>query len=384
MRDFIPLSVPNFIGNEQNYVSQAIQEGWVSTGGKAINDFELAICKYVHSQHAVAVQSGTAGLHLSLIAVGVKPGDEVIVPTLTFIAAVNPVKYCGADPIFMDCDDSLCMDMNKLEQFIDAECEFDGKNLIHKTNNKIIRAVVAVHVFGNLCNMEALMKLAKKYNLKVVEDATEALGSYFSCGEFENVRAGLVGDVGVYSFNGNKIITTGGGGMIVSNNGDIANYCKYLSQQAKDDTLYFVHNKIGYNYRMTNLQAALGLAQLECLDKFIQTKQENYEYYLKKGVYLLKFREDIYSNFWFYSFLTESPEKRDSLITYMNNNNIQTRPIWTLIHSLEPYKNCCAYKIEKAKYFQDRIVNLPCSTSLTKEDIDYVVDCLKGWNHSEN
>lgn len=379
MDKFIPLSIPNFIGNEKKYVDEAIEEGWVSTGGRAIVNFEKAISKYTNAKYAVAVQSGTAGLHLALKTVGVIEGDEVIVPTLTFIAAVNPVTYCNAEPIFMDCDDTLCMDMDKLEQFILEECSFNGENLIHNSNNKVVRAVVAVHIFGNMCNMEKLMELAENYNFKVVEDATEALGSYYLTGKYKGVKAGLIGDVGVYSFNGNKIITTGGGGMIVSNNEQIAAKCKYLSQQAKDDTLYFVHNEIGYNYRMTNLQAALGLAQLENLDLFIKTKQDNYKYYNEIGIKLLPFRNEINSNHWFYSYLTSGQEERDEMIKELNSKGIQTRPIWSLIHTLPPYINCFAYKVEKAKYFQDRIVNLPCSTNLTKEDIQYIVQKINKW-----
>lgn len=379
MENFIPLSVPNFIGNEEKYVNDALSSGWVSTGGQAITNFEKAICDYVKSKYAVAVQSGTAGLHLALKTLGVKQGDEVIVPTLTFIAAVNPVKYCGAEPIFMDCDDSLCMDMNKLEEFIVNECNYKDGRLIHRLNGKTIKAVIVVHVFGNLCDMEKLTKLSKQYNLRIIEDATEAIGGYYLTGEFCNRYAGTIGDIGVYSFNGNKIITTGGGGMIVTNDEELARKCRYLSTQAKDDTLYFVHNEIGYNYRMTNLQAALGLAQLENLHKFIQIKHHNYDRYISNGIELHPFKADVYSNKWFYSYKVSSAEERDKLISYMNDHHIQTRPIWALIHSLPPYQNNLAYKIEKAVYYQDRIVNIPCSTSLTEENVDTVSKCIKEW-----
>ena len=384
MNKFIPLSVPNFIGNEKKYVLDAVDAGWVSTGGQLIVDFEESVARYVKAKHAVAVQSGTAGLHLALQVLGVQQGDEVIVPTLTFIAAVNPVTYCGATPVFMDCDDTLCMDMGKLAEFVENDCVFDGEILKNKTTGKRVSAVVAVHVFGNLCDMDKLMELAEKYNLKVVEDSTEALGGYFKSGKYEGIRAGLVGNAGVYSFNGNKIITTGGGGMIVTNDESVAKKCKYLSTQAKDDTLYFVHNEIGYNYRLTNLQAALGVAQMECLDKFIETKQENYKYYLEKNIELAPFRDDIFSNYWFYSYLTESSEKRDSLIKFLNENNIQTRPIWTLIHTLPPYRNAQSYKIEKAFKYFDKVVNVPCSTSLTKEDIDFVAEKIQEWEKNGN
>ncbi len=376
MDKFIPLSIPNFVGNEKKYVDEAIEAGWVSTGGKLITDFENKIKDYTGAKCAVAVQSGTAGLHLALKTLGVGEGQEVFVATLTFIAAVNPVKYCGAEPIFMDCDDTLCIDPNKIERFCEEECDFVDGVLIDKTTKRKVTAMVVVHVFGNLCNMEKIMEIAKKYNLKVVEDSTEALGGYFKEGKYKGVYSGLVGDIGVYSFNGNKIITTGGGGMIVTNNVELGEKCRYLSTQAKDDTLYFVHGDIGYNYRLTNLQAALGVAQMEELDNFIKIKQENYNYYNEIGLKLLPFRKDICSNHWFYSYLTSGTEERDALIKYLSENNIQTRPIWSLIHKQKPYLNSIVYDIEKAIYYQDRIVNLPCSTSLTKEDIDHIKEIM--------
>lgn len=378
MDKFIPLSVPNFVGNEKKYVNEAVEAGWVSTGGKLISEFENRIKEYTNAGCAVAVQSGTAGLHLSLLALGVNSSQEVIVPTLTFIAAVNPVKYCGAEPVFMDCDDTLCIDPIKIEKFCKEECDFIDGDLINKRTQKRIKVIVVVHVFGNLCDMDKIMATAKKYNLKVLEDATEALGGYYLEGKYKNVRAGLVGDMGVYSFNGNKIITTGGGGMIVTNNIDMGEKCRFLSTQAKTDSLYFVHNEIGYNYRLTNVQAALGVAQMETLDEFIKTKQENYNYYREIGIELIPFRNDIYSNYWFYSYLTTGPEQRDSMIRSLGEQNIQTRPIWSLIHKQKPYQNAQAYDIEKAIYYQDRIVNLPCSTSLTKEDINYIKTKING------
>ena len=352
MDKFIPLSVPNFIGNEKKYVDEAVEAGWVSTGGKLITDFENKMKEYTNAKCAVAVQSGTAGLHLALHTLGVGSSQEVIVPTLTFIAAVNPVKYCGAEPVFMDCDDTLCIDPLKVERFCDEKCEFVDGDLINKKTQKKIKVIVVVHVFGNLCDMDKIMAIAEKYNLRVVEDSTEALGGYFLEGKYKDVRAGLVGDIGVYSFNGNKIITTGGGGMIVTNNVELGEKCRFLSTQAKTDSLYFVHD--------------------EKLDDFNKTKQENFKYYNELGINLIPFRDDIFSNYWFYSYLTNGPEERDEMIKKLGENNIQTRPIWSLIHKQKPYQNNQAYNIEKAVYYQDRIVNLPCSTSLTKEDIDYI------------
>ena len=374
MTKFIPLSVPNLKGNEMQYVADAISQEWVSTGGAYINQMEKMVASYVHTPDAVACQSGTAALHLSLICCGVQAGDEVIVPTLTFVAAVNPVKYMHAEPVFMDCDDTLCMDMDKLERFCVEECEMREGVLVDKSNGKRVSAVVVVHVFGNIANMEKLLSLKAKYGFKVIEDATEALGSYIVSGPLAGKFAGTMGDVGAFSFNGNKIITTGGGGMLVSGNTELLDKARYLSTQAKDDAVYFKHNEVGYNYRMTNLQAAVGVAQLEQLEDFILVKERNYRKYAENGIVLYPFRSDIRPNYWFYSYLTE---KRDDLISDLNENSIQSRPIWHLIHDLPPYKDARAYDIEKAWYFFDRVVNIPCSTNLGSDDVDAVSSVIR-------
>lgn len=378
MGQFIPLSVPNLKGNELKYVTSAIESEWVSTAGAYVKGFEEGIAEYVHTPAAVACQSGTAGLHLALLACGVTGNDEVIVPTLTFIAAVNPVQYIGAEPIFMDCDDSLTMDPQKLRQFCDKECTVSEDKLISKSTGKQIKAVVAVHVFGNMADMESIMEIANKYHLKVIEDATEALGTYYLEGKYKGKYAGTIGDIGVYSFNGNKIITTGGGGMLVSNNMEYLDKCRYLSTQAKDDTLYFVHDEIGYNYRMTNLQAALGLAQLEQLEEFIQIKKENYNEYKKCEIELLAFREGIRPNYWFYSYHTDH---RDQLLKYLNENGIQSRPIWKLIHTQKPYQGALAYHITKAVDYYEHILNIPCSSNLTREDVKKVTAVIKSFSY---
>lgn len=374
MRKLIPLSVPNLKGNELKYVTEAIQTEWVSTAGPYIGQFEKSISEYVGAKGAVACQSGTAGLHLALTVCGVTKEDAVIVPTLSFIASVNPVKYIGAEPIFMDCDDGLTIDSNKLNLFCEKECNLIDGKLIHIHTGKHVKAIVVVHVFGNMADMETIMDIASYYGLKVVEDAAEALGTYYMEGLYKRKYAGTIGDIGVFSFNGNKIITTGGGGMIVSNNEEYLKQCRYLSTQAKDDTLYFVHDEIGYNYRMTNIQAALGLAQLEQLELFIEIKKKNYNEYRKNGIELLKFRDNIRPNYWFYSYLTE---KRDIMLDCLNKKNIQTRPIWKLIHTQIPYITCCSYKIEKAEYYYNHVLNLPCSSNLTKEDVLEVIGAIK-------
>ena len=373
MGQFIPLSVPNLKGRELEYVTHAIQTEWVSTGGQYITEFEHRIAEYVGTTKAVACQSGTAGLHLALLACDVTIGDEVIVPTLTFVAAVNPVKYVGAEPIFMDCDDSLTLDPDKLEAFLKKECVLRDGSLINRKTGRHIKALIVVHVFGNMADMDRIAEIAKEYNLKIIEDATEALGTYYLEGKYKGKFAGTIGDIGVYSFNGNKIITTGGGGMVVSNNEEYLERCRYLSTQAKNDELYFVHDEIGYNYRMTNLQAALGIAQLEQIEEFIAIKKSNYDEYQMQGIPLLKFNKNIRPNYWFYSYMTD---KRDQLLNNLKNHGIQTRPVWKLIHTLKPYVSAQNYEIEKAIYYYNHIINLPCSSNLTKENVQTVASTI--------
>lgn len=381
--NFIPLSVPNLKGNELEYVTTAVQTEWVSTGGPYVSEFEQKFAQYVHARGAVSCQSGTAGLHIALMLMGVTRDDAVIVPTLTFIASVNPIKYCNAEPIFMDCDDSLCMDPEKLDRFFREECDYVDEVLVDRSSGRQIKAIMIVHVFGNLSNMEAIMKTAAHYNLKVIEDATEALGSYYQSGKYAGMYAGTIGDIGVYSFNGNKIITTGGGGMIISENSDLLRHARHLTTQAKSDELYYTHDEIGYNYRMTNLQAALGLAQFEQLESFIEAKHRNYQLYrdalqVIPGLRLLEFRILTRSNKWFYSLFVEDsfPMDRDELIKYLADNQIQTRPVWGLIHEQQPYHGARQYMIEKAKYYHEHIVNIPCSTNLTEAQIALVTACI--------
>lgn len=385
MEKFVPLSIPNFEGNEEKYVLDAVHQGWVSTGGAYITQLEEKLADFLKVPMTVACQSGTAAIHLALMECGVQPGDMVIVPTLTFIAAVNPVKYQFAEPIFMDCDDSLCMDPVKLKKFCETECEQQGDRLIYKATGQCIKAIVVVHVFGNLADMEPIMEIAERFHLRVIEDATEALGSKYTEGKYAGKYAGTIGDFGAYSFNGNKIITTGGGGAMVARNDAQAKHAKYISTQAKDDAHYYIHNEIGFNYRMTNLQAALGVAQMEELEEFITRKKKNYICYTEslrdfaQGK-MLPFRENTDSNHWFYSLVINKEnvsKELHEIITELQEAGIQTRPIWGLIHEQKPYVHAVAYEIETAKYYSERIINIPCSTQLTEEEIRQVVEKLK-------
>ena len=385
MNDFIPLSVPSFQGEEKKYVDEAIITEWVSTAGSFVTRFEKDIAKYNGIRFAVACVNGTSALHIALLESGVKKGDEVIVPLVTFIAPINTVKYVGANPVFIDCDDYLNIDVKKIEQFIEKECEFNGVHVINKSSKRIIKAIMPVHVFGNPVDMEYLMELAERYNLIVIEDSTESLGSYYLKGKFKNRKTGTIGNYGCYSFNGNKIITTGGGGMIVTEDKKSAMHMKYLTTQAKDDDIYFIHNEIGFNYRMTNLQAALGIAQLELLDKFIKIKRNNFKKYKNsldgyKGLFFVNEPEYAYSNYWFYSLIVDKDQyglSRDELMNKLSESRIHTRPLWYLNHLQKPYKNCQTYKIEKAYWFHERILNIPCSVGLKEAEIHRVISIIK-------
>ena len=383
MNRFIPLSIPNFEGNEKKYVDDALEQGWVSTGGAYITKLEKQLAQFLNTQNVAACQSGTSALHLSLIEAGVKPGDVVLVPPLTFIAAVNPVKYQFAEPVFIDCDDSFCMDPVKLKDFCQTQCVFENGILTY--NGKWVRAIVVVHVFGNMADMVQIMEIARSYNLKVIEDATEALGTYYTEGPFKGKYAGTIGDFGAFSFNGNKIITTGGGGAVTANRPEAVDHIRYLSTQAKDDPHYYIHNEIGYNYRMTNLQAALGVAQMEELPEFIHRKQKNYNRY--KSLFatfdlgnLMEFRTDIFSNKWFYSLNINrnriSAPLRD-IITLLKKRGVQTRAIWGLINEQLPYLKEKTYRLEKAPFYAERILNIPCSTQIKDDEIDYVAEQIK-------
>lgn len=385
MKKYIPLSIPNFEGNESKYVNEAISQAWVSTGGAYINRLEKQLAEFIGVESVSACQSGTSAIHLALIESNVLPGDMVIVPTLTFIAAVNPVKYQFAEPVFMDCDESLCIDPVKMKEFCELMCEFKDGVLIHKQTGRKVKAIIVVHVFGNIADMEAIMEIAEKYNIKVIEDATEALGTKYCEGKYSGKYAGTIGDFGAISFNGNKIITTGGGGAAISRCKETVDHMRYLSTQAKDDTHNYIHNEVGFNYRMTNVQAAIGVAQMEELKEFIQRKNNNYDLYreLFKDYNLgtiLPFRKGIDSNKWFYSFKINTNLVNitlNEIIIKLKDRGIETRPIWGLIHQQLPYKDAISYKIESALHFSSSVLNIPCSTNITCDDIRYVVEQIK-------
>lgn len=386
MSNFIPLSVPNFGPEEAARADEAIRSGWVSTSGARVGEFEGQLAAYVGMPRAVAANAGSSALHLAALAAGIGPGQEVIVPTLTFIAAVSPLtRYVGAEPVFIGCDDSLCIDPDAVEDFCANRCTLKADGLYNDRTGARVAALEVVHVFGNMADMPRLLDIARRYRLTLIEDATEALGTRYTDGPFAGKYAGTIGDIGCYSFNGNKIITTGAGGMLVSNHPDWAEHAKHLSTQAKADELQFLHDEVGYNYRMTNVQASLGLAQLARLEDFIAVKQARYDRYRRgldgvRGLRILPFRDEegtVRSNHWFFSLdLRGAGLDRDRFIAGLQARNIQTRPVWALIHEQADYPKNEAYGLDKALGYRAGIVNLPCSTNLTEADCDRVIEAV--------
>lgn len=381
--NMISLSEPEISGNEWKYMKECLDTGWVSSVGKYVTQFEEMMASYVETKYAIATVNGTSALHISLLSCGVQPDDEVIVPTLTFIAPVNVVRYCGAYPVFMDCDsDSLCIDVNKLADFIGNECELHKDGYTYNSNTgRRIKAIIPVHIFGHPVDMDTLLEICKLYNIDIIEDATESLGS-----QYKEKRTGSLGKTGCFSFNGNKIITTGGGGMVVTGNKNLANKIRHLTTQAKKDPFEYDHNDIGFNYRLTNIQAAMGVAQMERLEEFIEIKRKNAIIYKE----LLSNTEDVKflwekawakSNFWFYTVKVHR-DHRKPLMDFLLAKNIQVRPIWKLIHTLPMYKDYFAYQIQNAVDSYERCINLPCSVSLKEEEIIFVGENIKKYFNS--
>ena len=352
----IPLSVPYMKGNEWKYVKECLDTAWVSTAGTYVDRFETEFCSYTGAAHAVACVNGTAALQVALRLVGLLPGEEVIVPTVTFIATVNAVRYLGGDPVFMDCDDYYNIDVDK-----------------------------PVHIFGNAVRLGELAAVCRDRGIKVVEDAAESLGTFYVNRELQHRHTGTVGDIGCFSFNGNKIITTGGGGMIVTDVPEYAEKAKYLTTQAKDDEVRYIHNEIGYNHRLTNVQAALGVAQLELLPEFLEVKQSNYVKYREgidpiKGLTLAEAPSYARNNHWMYALQVDSGvygRDREGLMRHLATHGVQSRPLWYLNHLQAPYRDCRHYRIEKAPRMLETTLNIPCSTNLSQGDIDYVIDSLR-------
>lgn len=362
----IPLCIPEIRGNEWKYVKECIDTNWVSSVGSYVNLFEENFARYLKASSAVVTVNGTAAIQLALLTLGIEEGDEVIVPSMTFISPVNAIKYIGATPVFCDiCRDTFVMDADKIEELITAKT----------------KVIMPVHIYGNPVDMDKVMMLANKYNLYVIEDATEALGS-----KYKGRMVGGIGHIGAFSFNGNKLITTGAGGMLVTNNEEYASRAKFLSTQTKVtlDNKAFYHPEIGYNFRMPNLLAAFGVAQLENIEDYLKIKRENAAYYNKllkdvQGITLSKEKEGTKNCQWLYSILIEKDysKTRDELIQKLSEAGIESRPFFMPIHKMPPYVNCKHGDMSITEELAAKGLNLPSSVSLTKENIDYVCSIIK-------
>ena len=370
------LSGPNINGNEWKYVKDCLDTGWVSSVGSYVTDFEKKISDYVGSKYAVATSNGTSALHLSLLLSEVKNNDLVLVTNVTFIATLNAIKYVGASPILIDIDEnSWQIDLDLLSGFLDSKTEIRDDVCILKSTGQRIKAIVPVHVLGNMCDINKLVSICKKHNISIVEDAAESLGS-----SFEGKHSGTFGELGCFSFNGNKIITSGGGGMIVTDNEDLAKRAKHLSTQAKADNFEYFHDAIGYNYRLTNVAAAIGLAQLEQLDNFIQKKHFIKDFYINSlnGLGDINFQtvdKNVISNWWLFTIKTKNQKK---LLKSLNENKLQSRPFWIPMNKLPMYKNeLYISKNDISDKVYSNSLSIPCSTNISNKELSMVVDCIK-------
>lgn len=378
---FLPLSEPYLRGNEWGYVKECLDTGWISSAGPFVSKFEEAVAKYVEAPHTVAVVNGTAAIHLALTTLGTEPGDEVIVSTLTFIASVNAIRYAGAIPVFMDADPaSYQMDAEKLGRFLAGECERRDGGCFNRRTGRRVRAIVPVHILGLACQIERIVALGREHGVLVMEDAAEAMGV-----RVNGRHAGTFGDVGVFSFNGNKIVTTGGGGILATANPELARHAKYLSTQAKNDELEYVHHEVGFNYRLTNIQAAIGLAQMEQLDAFVAERRATAAAYARgladvPGLTLMPTPAGVEPTFWLYTVLmpegTTLPRRKAALRT-LHGLGIGARPLWHPIHALPPYRDCQAFEVEHAMRLYARAVSLPSSAGMAREDLQRCIEGMK-------
>lgn len=370
------LSGPNMCGNEWKYVKDCLDTGWVSSVGAYVDQFEKMSAEFAGTKYAVATSSGTTALHICLLMMGVDHNDYVITPNITFIATCNSIKYTGANPIFIDTDENTWqMDLNLLQEFLETETEQRDNVCHYKKDGKRIPAIMPVHVLGNICDMDRLMALAAKHNLVVIEDSTEALGSYY-----KGKHAGSFGLMGTFSYNGNKIITTGGGGMIITDDEALAKKAKHLTTQAKSDPFEYVHDEIGYNYRLVNVAAAMGVAQMELLPSFIKRKKEIIGFYKDalKGVGDISFQQvsdDVNPNWWLPTIKTN--RQRD-VLKILNDNKMQSRPFWVPMNQLRMFKDNIYYnKTDRSDFVYKHCLSIPCSTNITDADLEAVSNKIK-------
>ncbi|HEY9083419.1 MAG TPA: LegC family aminotransferase [Vicingaceae bacterium] len=365
-QDFIPLHEPRFNGNEKKYLNECIDSTFVSSVGKFVDEFELKLAQYTGVKYAVACVNGTNGLHVAMLVAGVKPKEEVITQALSFIATANAINYCNASPVFIDVDkDTLGMSPKSLELFLEKNAIVKADGFAYnKTTNKKIAACVPMHTFGFPCKIDEIAVICKKWNITLIEDAAESIGSYY-----KNQHTGTFGEMGVFSFNGNKTITCGGGGAIVTNNEVLAKQLKHITTQAKVPHRWeFVHDHIGYNYRMPNINAALALAQLEQLDNFIESKRKLVNQYAnffsQTNIILVREAKHSKANYWLNCIVLKNKQQRDEFLEISNNNGVMTRPVWELMTNLPMFVHCEKDELANSKWLADRVVNIPSSVRI--------------------
>jgi perosamine synthetase len=364
-KNIIPLHQPKFIGNEKKYLAQCIDTNFVSSVGKFVNQFETDIAKYVGTKFAIATTNGTSALHISLILAGVEHNDEVITQPLNFIATCNAISYCNAKPLFIDVDkDTMGLSPSALQFFLEKNTIVINRKCINKKTKKVIRACVPMHSYGHSCRIDQIKKICEQYHIFLIEDGAESLGTIY-----KNKHSGTFAKLGILSFNGNKIITAGGGGCILTNNKSLAKKAKHLTTTAKVSHKWdFIHDMVGYNYRMPNINAALLIAQLEQLRKFIINKRKlanKYEAFCEKMDYdFFKEPKDCKSNYWLNSLIFKNKSHRDRFLKETNSKGIMTRPIWTLMCYLPMYSKEQQYNLKNSKWLFERVVNIPSSVFL--------------------
>lgn len=368
----IPLSVPNLSGNEWQYIKDCLDTNWVSSVGAYVNKFENITTEYTKAKYAIATSNGTSAIQIALILAGVKQNELVIAPNITFVASINAIRYMGARPILIDVDeDTWQMDLDLLETFLLENTTVEKDTCVNKKTNQVVRAIMPVHVLGNMCDMDKLLLLANKYSLKIVEDSTEALGSYY-----KGKHAGTFGLLGTLSYNGNKLITTGGGGMILTDNEELAKKAKHLTTQAKAKADEYFHDEVGYNFRLVNILAAMGVAQMEQLPVFLNKKSEIASYYDSKlskieGFFNQKVSKNVNPNLWLYTVKLPDTKK---LLNYLKDKKIEARPFWIPMNQL-PANDGDAFVNESDisnKVYQS-CISLPCSTNITDAELEIVV-----------
>jgi len=360
--EHIPLHEPRFIGNEKKYLIDCVNSTFVSSTGSFIDEFEDKIAKYTGAKYSVATSSGTSALHIALLLADVNKNDEVITQPLSFVATCNAISYCGAVPIFIDVDkETMGLSPFVLEKFLKENTTAGDKYCLNNKTGKIIKACVPMHSFGHPCRIDDIKEICDRYKILLIEDAAESLGSFY-----KGKHTGTFGQMGVISFNGNKIITAGGGGCIVTNDEILAKRAKHISTTAKVPHQWeYNHDMIGYNYRMPNLNASLLLAQLENLESFIENKRElatvYNSFFSDKDVHF--FKEPIHSksNYWLNVIILKNKHQRDLFLNEAKSRGVMSRPIWTLMNNLTMFKNSQCSDLTNAKWLEERVVNIPSS-----------------------